>query len=154
MNLPPNPYEAPKAALADRDTSPRREPRPAFVSVGIMLLIANLVLEMFIDSALAFEVARASAAPVRLMSMMLGVLLVFGGLIAAIALRMNWARFAYIGTFLLMIMFPLLYRYLLDVPIQDAFARLPYVLALFVQLGGLIFLFTPTSNEWFRKRAD
>jgi hypothetical protein len=150
----PNPYEPPKAVLADRDASPRREPRPAFVSIGIMLLIANLLLEMFVNTALFFEVTKASGPPFRLLSMMLGVLFIFGGLIIAIAQRMNWARLAYVGMFLLMLTLPLLYRHLIDVPLQDAFARLPYVLALFVQAGGLIFLFTPTSNEWFRKPAD
>lgn len=96
--------------------------RPATLWVGIVLLSLNIFLRAVVDEQILF----------------LGVLSVP---LALLALGMNWARFAF------------LVLYILLMAVTPIGVGSP--LFLIIKFAPLVLLFTPGSNEWFRavKRA-
>lgn len=145
----PNPYEAPRAPVADAEAV--TVPRPASVTMALIVLWVVLILWLLGTIPHLREI-RTSDDPWALSYpvYLVGMIALPAWLLVMIARGRNWARVAAI----MVQGVDFLWRLYLLVAIQDASLQLPYLLVpAAVQSGAFLLLYLPRANHWFRFRA-
>ena len=148
MTTPVNPYEAPRARVADvADMTRPNTPRPGVISLAVVLLWAAMAFEA-LGMALDFDRYASAVGMVAL-----GVTLVLVGfvlwLITLIGKGRNWARLTYLALFVLGSIYHL--THMRELLTHSAFDVVTTLAQTAMQLAAMVLLFLRESNAWFRR---
>jgi len=137
-----NRYDPSKASVADPTESSRNSERPPHpVRAAICLFLASLALGSI----------KVLSLPPAALVLAVVVIVIWLVLFAAMIQRKNWARITFLVLFLVGI--PEMYAMK-----EAVFSGSTASIALFLvqsvaQIAGLVLLFIPVSNKWFRKQS-
>jgi hypothetical protein len=156
MNEPEqNPYQPPKALVADVAPGEDKTPIPMLANIGVGLLWINFTLNLIggaIQLPGVLERSRqfGTAMAVSLIGVVVVLTLLLACVIHFISRRRHWARILYLAIFLIGLPFFLL---AIGQTFASSFATgIGAVLKTMVQAAALMLLFLPSSNAWFRAR--
>jgi hypothetical protein len=149
MGAPSNPYRPPAARVEDV-AELAATPRPRVVSFVLWLLWANIAIEILdkiLDVRDAWPMMSIAVVATSITMIVVGALC---WLIFMIGRQRNWARITYALLFAFGMIFHLVnWRNALQSPPRELVA---IVLQSGMQLSGMILVFLPASNAWFRSR--